>query len=66
MTGRGTGVPSMNNRNPGLKLIAEMIRLLARDLPKFAVESRELDDVAEQLDVIAQRLETTSDLINPN
>jgi hypothetical protein len=52
----------MTMRNPGLKLIAAIIRLLARDLTKFAVDSGELDDIAKELDGIAQRLETTSDL----
>jgi hypothetical protein len=56
----------MNTRNPGLKLIAEIVKVLARDLPKYAVESRELDDIAKELDGIAQRVETISDLINPN
>lgn len=53
----------MHPRNPGLKLIAEMIRLLARELPKFTVEEKELDDVVRDLNVIAQTLEMRSDLL---
>jgi hypothetical protein len=52
----------MTMRNPGLKVIAEIIRVLARNLSNFAVSTEELGDIANELDGIAQRLETTSDL----
>ena len=52
----------MNKRNPGLRLIAEVVAVLARDLPKFAIEAGELDRYAKELESIAQELKTRSDL----